>query len=181
MLEILISYQDHLLHVILTIRFLHQFISTWSAESTPPLSEILDIGSYALIWRSSVKSRPIASWQLIIALTRHHIHKRPLVQVAPTCGNFSHLGWNNIHGFTIGQVEYRVTRMSEFVSRYEQPSTAVNVIFDTEAEWLMDKNKKVIKSRSLCYVANRAFLCVGIELTLGKVIELVHFRATNCA
>ena len=34
--------------------------------------------------------------------------------------------------------------MSEFVSRYEHLSTAVNVILDTVAKRLMDKNKKVI-------------------------------------
>ena len=47
------------------------------------------------------------------------------------------------------QLEYHqtcATRMSEFVSRYKHPSTAVNIILDTAAKRLTDKNKRVIES-----------------------------------
>ena len=47
------------------------------------------------------------------------------------------------------QLEYHQTsiaRMKEFVSRYEHPTAAVNVVMDTAAKQLMVKNKKVIES-----------------------------------
>ena len=43
------------------------------------------------------------------------------------------------------QLEYHQTsiaRMREFVSRYEHPTTAVNVVMDTAAKQLMEKNER---------------------------------------
>lgn len=47
------------------------------------------------------------------------------------------------------QLDYHqtsVSRMSEFVSRYEHPTTAINVLMDPAAKQLIDRNKTVIES-----------------------------------
>ena len=89
------------------------------------------------------------------------------------------------------QLEYHqtcVTRMSEFVSRYKHPSTAVNIILDTAAKRLMDKNKRVIESllkiimlRGLPLRGHRDdridFGQGSIYSNQGNFIDLVHFRA----
>ena len=92
------------------------------------------------------------------------------------------------------QLEYHQTsviRMSEFVSRYEHPTTAVNVVMDTAAKQLMERNKMVIESllkiTILCGKQGlplRGHRDDGVDFGQGSVssnqgnfIELVHFRA----
>lgn len=92
------------------------------------------------------------------------------------------------------QLEYHqvsLARMREFLTRYEYPTTAVNVVMDTEAKQLMDKNKKVIESLlKIIILCGKQGLplgghrddCVDFEhgnadSNQGNFIELVHFRA----
>lgn len=92
------------------------------------------------------------------------------------------------------QLEYHQTsviRMSEFMSRYKHPTTAVNVMMDTAAKQMMEKNKKVIESllkiiimcgkQSLPLRGHRddgvSFEQGSVPSNQGNFIELVHFRA----
>ena len=92
------------------------------------------------------------------------------------------------------QLDYHqlsLVRMREFLSRYEHPATAVNVVMDTAAKQLMENNQKVIES-----LLKIVMLCGKQGLPLrghhddgvdfehgsadsnqGNFIELVHFRA----
>ena len=92
------------------------------------------------------------------------------------------------------QLEYHLVslaKMREFLSRYEHPSTAVNVVMDTQAKQMMEKNKKVIESLlKIVLLCGKQGLslrghrddCVDFEhgsadSNQGNFIELVHFRA----
>ena len=91
------------------------------------------------------------------------------------------------------QLEYHQTsiaRMKEFVSRYEHPTAAVNVVMDTAAKQLMVKNKKVIESLlKITMLCGRQGLPLrghrddnvdfeqGRSSNQGNFLELVRFRA----
>ena len=91
------------------------------------------------------------------------------------------------------QLEYHQTsiaRMKEFVSRYEHPTAAVNVVMDTAAKQLMVKNKKVIESLlKITMLCGRQGLPLrghrddnvdfeqGGSSNQGNFLELVRFRA----
>ena len=39
-----------------------------------------------------------------------------------------------------------MTKMDEFLARYENPSHAVHTVLDSEVKWVMESNKNVIES-----------------------------------
>ncbi len=85
-----------------------------------------------------------------------------------------------------------LTRMAEFLARFQNPSEAINVMFDKEAQKRMEDNQKVIES-----LLKIVMLCGKQGLALrghrddpwteqeedhdvqnhGNFIELIHFRA----
>ena len=92
------------------------------------------------------------------------------------------------------RLEYHLdslARMREFLSRYEDPTTAVNVVMNTAAKQLMEKNKKVIESllkivmlcgkQGLPLRGHRDdgvnFEHVSADSNQGNFLELVHFRS----
>ncbi len=92
------------------------------------------------------------------------------------------------------QLEYHLTsmiQMREFLSGYEHPTNSVDIIIDTAAKQLIERNKKVIVS-----LLKIVMLCVkqglplrghrddrvefdqeSVSSNLGNYIELVRFRA----
>ena len=78
------------------------------------------------------------------------------------------------------QLEYHqmsIARMRELVSHYKHPTAAVNVVMDTAAKQLMEKNEKVIESllKIIMLCGKQGLPFVGIEmvvLILGKEVNL---------